>query len=347
MQNLPDSLRFWRPRYADVVGLDLGNSSVKAVRLRRIKGKITLVAAGFLPALSLPSAKSDATLPALAPFKLPKALRGRYVALAVPGAAATIKLLTMPTRMDKTAELPIREMMAIGDDTVYRIAYELLPMVHGHGETRALAVALPSVEAQSLPALFPAGVPAICSLEISGLAALTAYQRGPGVNAGAETADAVLDFGANSSLLAVFAHGGLVLVRRFDFGAAAVTQRVRETLGVDLETAEGILMDGSFDVSKPVAAGLENFTRQALISRDFIEHRENCRIGRVYVCGGIAASRDWRAELHRALGVEIAVWNPLACLPALPGAIPDEVIGRESRFAAAMGAALGVMRASS
>ena len=345
MQNLPDSLRFWRPRYADVVGLDLGSSAVKAVRLRRIKGKITLGAAGFLPALSLPSAKSDATMPALAPFKLPKALRGRYVALAVPGGAATIKLLTMPARMDKSAELPIREMMAIGDDAVYRIAYELLPMVHGHGETRVLAVALPSVEAQSLPALFPVGVPAICSLEISGLAALTAYQRGPGLNAGAE-AEAVLDFGSTSSLLAVFAHGGLVLVRRFDFGASAVTQRVRETLGVDLETAEGILMDGSFDVSKPVAASLENFTRQALISRDFIEHRENCHIGRVYVCGGIAASRDWRAELHRALGVEIAVWNPLACLPALPGAIHGDIAGHESRFAAAMGAALGVMRAS-
>src|ERR1035437_7265613 len=155
MPKLPDSLRFWRPRYTDVVGLDLGNSAVKAVRLRRIKGKLTLVAAGLLPALSLPSVKSDVPLPTLAPYKLPKTLRGRYVALAIPGVAATVKLLTMPARMDKAAELPIREMMALGDDASYRIAYELRPVIHSHGETRALAVALPSVEVQALPALFP------------------------------------------------------------------------------------------------------------------------------------------------------------------------------------------------
>ncbi|MEI7436396.1 MAG: pilus assembly protein PilM [bacterium] len=339
---MPDSLRFWRPRYTDVVGLDLGNSAVKAVRLRRIKGQLTLVAAELLPALSLAVDKTNLTPPALAPYKLPKALCGRYVALAIPGVAATVKLLTMPVHTDKATELPIREMMAVGDDTGYRIAYELLPVIHGHAETRALAVALPSVEVQYLPALFPVGLPAICSIEIAGLAALTAYQQGPGLTTDHE-AVAMLDFGANSCLLAVFAHGGLVLIRRFDVGSTAITQRVRETLGVDLETAEGVLMDGSFDVSKPVAESLENFTRQALISRDFIERRENCRIGCVYVCGGIAASRDWRAELHRALGVEIAIWNPLACLPVLPGAIPDTLAGHESRFAAAMGAAMGVM----
>src|ERR1035437_6968991 len=161
MPKLPDSLRFWRPRYTDVVGLDLGNSAVKAVRLRRIKGKLTLVAAELLPALSLPSVKSEVPLPALAPYKLPKALRGRYVALAIPGVATTVKLLTLPARMDKGTELPIQEMMALGDDTAYRIAYELLPVIHGRGETRALAVALPSVEAQSLSALFPVGIPAI------------------------------------------------------------------------------------------------------------------------------------------------------------------------------------------
>ena len=331
----------FRRGYTDVLGLDIATSGTKAVHLRKHNDTKTLVAADILPALPIPSSKETSS-EAVHPLHLPKSLRARHVALAVTAPGSIVKLLSFPAHADKSGDNQINELLGLGDASDYRVAYEPVGERHARAETRVLAVAMPEHQARSLSFLFPHGTPAPCSIEVSGLASITSFLRGPG-RQHADDCVAVVDFGNSMSLVAMLSKGVLVLVRKFDFGTSAILKRVQENLGVDAETAQGILVDGSFDISQVVHQTMEAFTQQLIISRDFVERRENCHIHKLYVCGGTINLRDWLNEVQSAIGLETAFWDPFESLTVLPGAVPEKLKGHESRFAAAVGAALAVL----
>ncbi len=326
----------FRPKRTDVVGLDISETGTKAVRLRRTGATLTLVAADILEAPTL------ATLTAGEPdpLVLPKHLRARFVSLCVSGHEAVIKLLTFPGHFDQSSEGQISEYMGLENAEQYRLGYKLISATRG--ESRVLAVAVPDSLAQAACMLFPSGLPAPCSLEVSGLASLSAFLKSP-LAANMEDAVGVVDFGARSSTVAFFNKGGIALVRKLDVGSEHIITRVREALGVEANVAREILVDGSFDVSQAVSEVLAPFVKQITVSRDFVERRENCRVSRVYACGGSARTPGWIREVHNALGVEIGPWDPFSGITALPDSIPEGIKAQEGRLTAALGAALATL----
>jgi len=150
----------------------------------------------------------------------------------------------------------------------------------------------------------------------------------------------VIDFGARISTFVLFNKGVLALIRRFDVGTDTLLDRVRETLGVDRETAEGIISDGAFDVSQSVTEVMEPLVKQLVVSRDFVERHENCHVVKVYVSGGLAASRNSLDELASSLGIEVDLWNPFEGLTIMPGVLTENLAGKEWRFSVAIGACL-------
>ncbi|MDD4870672.1 MAG: pilus assembly protein PilM, partial [Kiritimatiellae bacterium] len=202
-----------------------------------------------------------------------------------------------------------------------------------------LAVALPEAEAGIIAALLPTGLPAPFSLEVSGLATMSTFLHSVGKYI-MENAVGVIDFGARISTFALFNKGLLALIRRFNFGTNTLLDNVQQALGVDRETAQGIVSDGSFDISQSVSEVIEPIVKQLTVSRDFVERRENCHISKIYVSGGITVSRDSLEEIRSSMGLEVVLWNPLEGLIVTQGAIPENMTGKESRFSAAIGAAL-------
>lgn len=335
MKTLTDWVKHFQRRRTDVVGVDVGTTALKVVRLKVVNRTPTVVAIDLLPAVAL---LAGAGVPV--PVVLPKVLHGRHVALAYSGPGALVKLLTFPTHSEKTPETQVNELMGLADASDYRMAYELVSETRT--EMRALAVAMPDQSAARLCALFPSGTPAPYSIEVSGLASMTAFVRGPG-RRHLEEAVAVVDFGASVTMVAFYNKGALSLIRKFDFGASAILKTVREALGVDAEVAQGILADGSFDVSQAIRQAMESFLQQFVISRDFVERREDCHIVGLYICGGIAGMQGWARELQSAAGLEPVSWNPFGEMAMLPTAIPDSLKGQEARFTAALGAAWAVL----
>jgi Tfp pilus assembly PilM family ATPase len=179
-------------------------------------------------------------------------------------------------------------------------------------------------------------------LEISGLATMTAF-----LNALPEkdrhSATGVIDFGDTVTTYALFNRGALALVRRFAFGTIALLEKVQSTLGVDRETAQGIVTDGSFDISQSLNDILEPLIKQFMVSRDFVERRENCRLTRMYISGGLSRSRDAVEDIRSSMDVELEPWSPFQGLTVAKDALPDELVGQEWRMAAATGACLGVL----
>jgi len=328
--------RLWHREYTDVLGLDIGGSGIKAVRLRLIKKHMSVVAADLLPAISL--LEGDGGM--IAPLVIPKALKARHVALAVSGGGSQIKLLSFPAHSEKNVETHILELMGLANRAQYRIAYESL--METRVEVRVLAVALPESLGRAVCKLFPAATPAPCSIEVSGLASMTAFSKGPGLGH-AEGCVAVLDFGYDGTMVSFFSKGVMVLVRKLDFGVVNILKKLQENLGVDQTVATDILNDGSFDVSRIVHQAMEPFLQQLIVSWDFVERRENVHIKDLYACGGGISLRGCAQELEVATGQKVSVWNPFESLTIQSGAWPESLKGQESRFSAALGAAAAVL----
>lgn len=342
MEAVTNFIKKFRRRPGDVVGIDMGSTSVKAVRMRKgVAGPHTVVAACVIPLPPKDEAGTGEESARLFPdsVSLPPKLRARYASIAVPGKNSVIKLLSFPGRFDESAEGRVVDNLGIQDPASYRVAYRLLREGHARTEARVLAVALPESEAAEAMGLFADGIPAPFSLEVSGLATLTAFANGPLRKVG-DDAVGVIDFGASSTFVAFFNKGTTALVRQFSIGADDVVRRVQRSMGVDADTARGIIADGAFDISQPVLEVFAPLIKQLAVSRDFVERREDCRVSTVFASGGVVASRDVQQELTSSIEVALDFWNPLDGLTIANGAIPTELEGQEWRLSAAVGACL-------
>ncbi len=335
MTNIAELIKVFRRDYFDVLGLDIGASGTKAVRLRRLNGSAALVAVDLLPVIKLTEPVTPIS------SLLPKALKARYAALATSHTGSLIKLLTFPNTSDKSMDTHVNELMGINDAANFRVGYETVHETRT--EIRALAVALPDEAARCLCGLFPLGTPAPCSIEVAGLSGLTAFQRGPGLKH-RDDCVAVVDFGSAVTLVAFINKGLLVMVRKFDFGTTNILKKLQDNLGVDQDVAAGILSDGSFDVSRIIHQAMEQFLQQLIISWDFVERREAVHIAKLYAGGGGVSLRLWTQEVEAATGHKPEPWNPFDGLAIEPGAIPDKFKGQENRFAGAVGVALGILK---
>lgn len=335
MDVLSDIQRRIFKKPCDVVGLDISADDTKAVRLRMESKTIRFVDAGILLGVTLPPVDEAP----VEPLKLPKPLAGHYAALAVAAPGALIKLLNIPGRFTEAEEQRLAVNLGVEQEEDYRIGYHVLSESKAARETRLLAAALPDSDAVSAVALLPKGRPAPYCLEIAGLAALNGFFHGAGVAKSGKTVG-ILHGGSNQTMFAVFLKGQPVLVRRFDFGGQTIIAKIGEKLGADANTVKGFMNDGSFDVTAILQQSLEFFFKQIVISKEFVERRENCRLSEIMISGTFGTVRGLDETLKHLLGMDVKKWNPFSSLDVAVTNLPDTVAGNESLFAAAFGAAM-------
>ena len=323
---------------SEVVGVDMGTTGFKAVRMRRSKEGMQVLAADVLP-VQWP----EEDKPETAHLTLPKHLLTNYCALALSGDNAAVRIVSVPGHPDKNPvdEAHLREQVGLGDD--FRMAYAVISQaVKAKAESKLLVVGMPEQETLGVLGMVAEGPPAAVGIEIAGLSAFNAFLQGPGQGL-AQEAVGVIESGAKITFMAFFNKGVLSLVRKFDFGSETLVAKVQQQMGVDRDTAQGIISDGAFDISQPVHEVMDPFLRQMLISRDFVERKEECRVSAMYLSGGACLSRWWQEEMRNAAGVEVRLWNPFEGLSMAEGVLPEAWQGRETVFAAAVGVCLGAL----
>lgn len=342
MGSLSDTLERLKRGPTDVVGIDLRATETVAVRLAKTKDAFSLVAADSLPAVVFPDDESESPV-APAPLKLPAKLRAPYASLAVSCDGSAAKLMSFPGGAASMDEEKLTSSLGIAEPEDSRISYRLLSEGHRKAESTALCVAIPDVVARDAVALLPSGRPAPFSLELSGLAAMTAFVHTP---ATAEKGACVgaIDFGPYATILAFFYRRNPVLLRMFEFGTGAILARVQESLGVDADTARGIVTDGAFDVSHLATETVGNLIDRIAVSRDFVERRENCPMGKMYVSGNMTLAQDLISQMKTSMDVD--TWDPLAAVTVEDGAIPEHLAEDPAQLAGAIGACLGTLEGS-
>ena len=313
-----------------LIGFDFGSDSFKAVQLERIKNQYTLVAADIFPPV-------DITNPSVSLPELPEIFNASYAALCLSHDQSAIRILTLPDIGDSTAQ--IREQFGPGTD----FRFTQLPISPpGTKPSRILAAALPEKVIEAGLSLFQSGPPALCNLEISGASTIAAALFTLGEEA-AQGPLCFLDVGARATFVFFMNRGDPVLIRKYDVGSARFLEKVQAELHVDQATAIGVLHEGAVDLTKIFHGAMDSVVRQIVISRDFVERNEKCRIGKIFCSGALSTSLFWRQMLRDMAAMDVEQWNPLDRIAVRPGGFPAVLQGMETRFSGALGVALNVM----
>lgn len=323
---------------ADVVGVDIASTGVKAVRMKRSKEGLTVVEAAMLPPVS-PEADAEGKPVRI---QLPKPVRSKSLALSYSAPDAVVRLLSLPgfSPQAATADQVIRE--HVGLDAAYRMGYSITAPARGRADVSLVAVGVPNAEAEGLLQLVRTASTAPVSMEISALAVLTAFAHGPLSRAGKQ-AVGLIEAGANVAVLAIFSQGTPILLRKFDFGSSRIECEIQRSFGVDEATSLDMLSTESFDISHQLQRVTGSFLRQLSISKEFVERKAGTPVAEWYVAGGLALTTGWRRLIAETVGKDVQVWNPLENLYLVPGRWPEPLKGQEVRFAAAIGAAVGAL----
>jgi len=320
-------------RPANLLALDFATTGVKAVHLKKIKDRITLVAADILPPCS-PEAEERPVLP--------KPLTAYYAALCATMDGAVLRVFAQAISEEEDIEALVRKNLSTAADC--RVDGLVLSRGKGKRESTVLGVSVPEKTIQRYLNLFANGAPAPHSLELSGLAAFSAFLYTCGAQTENQTVCAI-ETGARHTYAAFFHRNQLELINRFEVGGDSLIRQIQLSLGVDAEMAGTILSGGSVDVSQPVRQVLNPLTRQLSIYREFIERQTKTPLSAVYISGGLATSTYWQTAIKEVLGFIPQVWNPFEKIEIQPDTFPEKLKGQESRLAAAVGAALAGIEA--
>lgn len=317
------------PGLRDVVGIDLGASAVKAVRLKKDSfGKTAVVAAAVLPVYNRGAATG--------PVALPKSLCAWSAAIAIPSRKGLIKLLPQSPQL-KDEDMP--ELLGLPKVNDYRIAACKI----GEGKQAPLLVAgIPGAEAENLQAVLPAGKPLLASAGLSGLASISAYMYAFKGEYG-EGCDLVIDTGRESMTMGVFHQGVPCVIRQFETGISSLENAVAEAFSCDMTTVRDILISGEVDIGNVIQNAYSNLLRQASIAVDFSERRTSSRLARIFLTGGLSVNGCFKGELQNSFGiapVALDSWKGMT----VPAAVAAEV-GKNAgcSFAAATASALAVL----
>jgi type IV pilus assembly protein PilM len=155
---------------------------------------------------------------------------------------------------------------------------------------------------------------------------------------------ALVDLGYRSSSISVIANGELCLNRVVETGGHDITNGLAEAMGICYSEAEGIKVGMPVEVDSSLQPLLNPLGRDLRASIDFYEHHQDQPVGQVFLSGGAARSEYFIQSLQTELMIPCRVWNPVAGLEvALPPAQVEQLPQAGPQLTVAIGAAAGVI----
>ena len=152
---------------------------------------------------------------------------------------------------------------------------------------------------------------------------------------------ALVDIGFKHTSVCILDHGELVLTRVVNIGGDKLTTGLAEAMNISYGEAEGIKVGMAPEVQPVLELQVLPLGRELRASLDFFEHQQDRPIAQVFVSGGSARSEMILQMLHAELIAECQTWNPTAFLQqALPGQQAVEIDHVGSQLGVAVGAAL-------
>jgi type IV pilus assembly protein PilM len=311
---------------ANLVGLDIGSSTIKLVRLRQAAGSWELVAfsLGHLPPDSIVEGRImnfAAVIERLRDVMREAGIKDADCSLAISGTSLIIKRLSLPemTRSELSESILWEAEQYIPFDIKdVNVDAQILNPRAGQGQMDVLMVAAKKdVVNEYVSVAVEAGLkPAVVDVAI--FAALNMFEVN--YNVPADQTLALLNIGANSINVGVLSGGAVAFTRDIGIGGSQLTAEIQRHFNVTHEEAEAFKTGAESSLSSSTVARevnkiadrvSESMVTEVQRSLDFfIATSVKADIQRLYLTGGSAQLPALIRALERRMEVPVELVNP-------------------------------------
>ena len=149
---------------------------------------------------------------------------------------------------------------------------------------------------------------------------------------------ALVDIGFKYTTITLLDGGELVLNRVVALGGDRITSGLAEAMGISYSEAEGIKVGTSQEIQGNLEAVINPLGRELRASLDFFEHQHDKPVSQVFISGGSARNEHIVVSLQNELMVPCKSWNPTRFLQL---ALPPEKMGEIEQIAPQLTVAVG------
>lgn len=309
----------------DLIGVDVGSTSVKLVQLRAIKGGYELESIGLAP-LPPEAIVDNSLMNTTAVVEAISSLidglaqrKVRDVASSVSGNSVIIRKIVMTASTPEEVEAEIQweaEQYIPFDINDVNMDFQAL----GNDENdpskmQVLLVASKKDIVNDYQAIFSEAGVKLVLLDVDAFAAQNAFEMNYDIDP--DEVYALINIGSSMMNLNVMKDGISLFIRDVQLGGALYTEDLQKKLGISFDEAERVKMTITESSSDELLESMNriNNTIAYEIRRSLDFYNSNAlegKIGRVYLSGGVARSINLANAISEILSLPVEIINPLA-----------------------------------
>ncbi len=309
----------------DIVGIDVGSSSVKIVKLREARGSYHLENLGIMPLdseviVDNTIMDSPAIIDAITNLLESMKIKTKRVATSVSGHSVIIRKINLPVMTEAELESSIQweaEQYIPFDISEVNIDFQILgPDAKDPAQMNVMLVAAKKDFVDDYTAVFAeAGLEPVV-MDIDCFAVENMFDYNYGFVEGEVVA--LIDLGASATSVNVLKGEASIFTRDIQAGGNLLNEELQKRLGISGEDAERAklgdreLADVDADsVDEILSDAVENLVQEVQRSLDFFSATSSDdRVTKVYLTGGVSGSEKVRAVLEERLGIAAERANP-------------------------------------
>lgn len=321
----------------ELLGLDIGSSAVKAVRLRKDGAGYTVTAAGIAEiAPATASCEADGGIEDNNHRRIiiiKKAIReclastDRKAKLAVCG-------LSGPEVAVRDFEFPLLSTSEIDGAVSFEVSqvcpfnaaesavdYHLIP--NGDDKTRGIKtrgilVAATNALIKSKEKLVKESALKCVLMDVEGLALLNCFKGL--ADESQESTTAILNVGGSGITVAIMGGNGRPFIRDMTFAGDDIIEQIAADKVMSTEDVKEILSADSTAPKTELHDSLEKACLKLIVNvsetlRYYAAQKQSTPVEKIFVCGGFALTKGFVELLNSRLGAEALLWNPFEKIP--------------------------------
>jgi type IV pilus assembly protein PilM len=308
----------------DVVGIDVGSSSVKLVQLKEVKGGYRLLNLGIaqLPPEAIVDntvMDSVAVVEAIRNLVENQKIKTKNVATSVSGHSVIIRKISMPAMTEDEVAASIEweaEQFIPFEISEVNLDFQILgPDVKDPSQMTVLLVAAKKdFVNEGLSVFGECGLNPVV-LDIDCFALENAYQANYDTDEGDIVA--LVDIGAGEMNVNVLKGGNSVFTRDIQVGGNMFNEEIQKRLGLNSEEAEQIKLGGEVEgvdaaaLSTVLSESADSLAQEIQRSLDYFSATSaDDKVGRLFISGGVVRMAGISEVLEQRLGVPVEILNP-------------------------------------
>ncbi len=307
----------------DVVGIDIGSSSVKLVKLREAKGGYQLETLG-MSLLPVEAIVDNAIMDSQSIIDVVKNLveslkvKTKNVATSVSGHSVIIRKIQLPIMTEDEMEASIQweaEQYIPFEISEVNLDFQILGADQNDASQMdvILVAAKKDFVSDYVTLLKECGFNPVV-MDIDCFTVENVFEINYGID---DQTVALIDMGASSMNVNILKNGVSAFTRDIQIGGNAYNEEIQKQLGLNNEDAEKAKLGGEVDgvnsteIEAIISEATESLTQEVQRSLDFFSATSSDeKIQKVFITGGVALVPSVKNSLAQRLGVEVEIMDP-------------------------------------